>query len=157
MPLACAAALATAAPAPAAIVVQRSIAGAALDMSRAQIKKQLGEPTARRRAEDLSVWTFRGQMTVVFTDGRKGATSVSTTNPKQRTGAGLGVGATRKEVRRGLRGESCSGPSCFLGTFANGSRNTIFSFGPDGRVTRVEVRRQIIDPYDQSPRGTVGR
>jgi hypothetical protein len=139
--------VAIAAPAEAVIVPQRSIAGVALDMTRTEVKQVVGEPVTRRRVEDLVIWTFPGKLRVLFTDRAKAVTSVVTESRGERTRSGIGVGSTRKQVRRALKGEYCSPFDCSLGTLAHRSRNTMFGFGADrtGPVEFVEVRRQFVD------------
>jgi hypothetical protein len=66
-----------------------------------------------------------------------GATVVATRSPRYRTGAGIGVGATRAALLRAHPAAACAGRVCRLGPGA-GRAVTRFLLA-DGRVVRVAV------------------
>ena len=139
--------LVLAAPAGARIVPQKSIAGVALGMSMEEVAERFGNPVSRQRTEGSTIWRFPRTLTVVFDDRAKGVTLVGTRSRRQRTASGIGVGSTRKQVRRALKGEHCSPALCLLGDGSHRSRSTYFSFGIDGKgpVESVEVRYELLD------------
>jgi len=142
---ACAASLAAPAAAGALIQVDRGIAGARLDNTRAEVRAALGRPASRRAGDNefgrFVEWRFRGGIRVLFQGGRR-VTSVSTTGLGDRTRRGVGVGSTRRAVRRRVDGITCDtfeeGTSCHTGEFEAGGRITDFWL-ENGRVQRVTV------------------
>ena len=130
------------------IVVQRSIAGVAIDMTRAEVLETKGDPTRRSTTgpsdERYTVWEYGKALTVTFRHKGPLVTGVMTTKPGQRTRSGLGVGSTLAQLRSGLRGEHCNDLGCGLGTMALGTINTFFGFGADGGgvVELVTISRQ---------------
>jgi hypothetical protein len=78
---------------------------------------------------------------VLFQGGQR-VTSVSTTGVGDRTSRGVGVGSTRRAVRRRVEGITCEEfedvTSCHTGEFLAGKRITDFLLR-NGRVRRVTV------------------
>jgi opacity protein-like surface antigen len=142
---ACAAALATPAAAAAMIQVDRGIAGARLDNTRAEVRAALGRPASTRSGKNpfgrFVEWRFRGGIRVLFQGGRR-VTSVSTTGLGDRTRRGVGVRSSERAVRRRVAGVRCEDfgdvRSCHTGEFKPGRRITDFLIR-GGRVTRVTV------------------
>jgi hypothetical protein len=142
---ACAAALAAPAAAGAMIQIDRGIAGARLDNTRAEVRAALGRPSSRRSGENkfgrFVEWRFRGGIRVLFQGGER-VTNVATTGFGDRTRRGVGVGSTERAVRGRVAGVRCRSfgdvRSCHTGDFDAGDRITDFLIR-DGRVTRVSV------------------
>ena len=146
MPVVCAAAaaLAFAVEARAVIVVQRSIGGIALQMTRAQVRATLGRPlrvrTGANEFGSFTVLVYR-RVTVTLQSGPR-VTAVQTTSPLERTAPGVGVGSAVADVRAHVRGIRCRNESgfrhCFVGSFVPGHRVTDFRIR-GGRVASVSV------------------
>jgi hypothetical protein len=124
----------------AAIVPQRSIAGVALDMTKAQVRARLGAPPrVRHGRNDFGPWTqFVYPRVEVTFQGGNAATGLQTTSPKERTTRGAHVGSTKAELLARVHGLKCETGHCFLGAFLPGKRVTDF-FLRNGRVSRVIV------------------
>jgi hypothetical protein len=136
--------LAFAAGATASIVPNRSIGGASLGQTRAQVRTKLGTPlSVKRGRNDFGRYTvFRyAQVTVTF-QGNAGATALATTSAAQRTARGVGVGSTEAQVKARVRGVRCSSfgslRHCTLGRELPGRRVTDFLLRRR-RVVRVVV------------------
>jgi len=146
---ACLAALALPQAAAALIQVDRGIAGARIDNTRAQVRAALGPPDGSRSGDNdfgpFVEYRYAGGLRVLFQGGRR-VTSVSTTGRGDRTARGVGVGSTERAVRArvdGVRCETIGGTrSCHTGDFAAGERITDFLLRR-GRVTRVTVGRVL--------------
>ena len=91
----------TASSARAVIVVQRSIGGVKLQMTKAQVRAKLGRPM-RVRVGSNEFGTFvekvYRRVTVTFQSGDR-VTNVSTTSPLEQTASGVGVGSTKSQVK----------------------------------------------------------
>jgi hypothetical protein len=137
--------LATASVATATIVLQRGMADVRLGMTQARVRAVLGEPLRTEHgSNDFGSYTelrFPHRIRVVF-QGDLRVTSISTTGRHERTTGGIGVGSTEAEVKANVPSVSCETfvglRSCYVGTFAPGSRVTDFQLR-NGRVTRVTV------------------
>ena len=127
-------------PARAIIVPQRSIAGVALDMTKAQVRAKLGAPPrVRNGRNDFGVWTqFVYPRVEVTFQGGNAVTGLQTTSPKERTAGGAHVGSTKAQLLARVNGLKCETGHCFLGSFTAGKRVTDF-FLRRGRVTRIVV------------------
>jgi hypothetical protein len=134
------------------IVVQHSIAGVAIDMTRAQVIALKGKPIRRRSSGkgsyQVTLWTFPGRLEVGFQRRGPRVTSVTTYNRAQRTASGIGPGSTIQRVRAALKGEHCNDFGCLVGTLALGTIYTEFDVGADGAgpVEWVSVVRQRPQP-----------
>ena len=143
--LSVAVALAVAVPtANAVIVVQRSIAGVKLGMTKAQVRATLGRPMrVRSGTNDFGAFRelFYRRVTVTFQGGLH-VTSVRTTSSLERTAAGVGVGSTKAEVKAHVKNVHCRNESgfrhCFVGAFLPGRTVTDFRLR-NGRVSSVSV------------------
>ena len=129
-----------AAPARAAIVAQRSIAGVTLELTKAQVRAKLGAPSrVRHGRSDFGAWTqFVYPRVEVTFQGGNAVTSLQTTSQKERTARGAHVGSTKAELLARVQGLKCETAHCFLGSFTAGKRVTDF-FLRRGRVTRIVV------------------
>ena len=142
---AAAAALALPALAAAQVQVDRGLAGARLGSTVRQVQAALGRParaqTGRNEFGSFRQETYGGGI-VVFYQGGRAVSSVSTTGLGDRTASGVGVGSSESAVRRGVPGVRCETTagfrSCHTGQFLAGRRVTDFSIRR-GRVTRVTV------------------
>jgi hypothetical protein len=146
--LSCAALLAllsAAAPAAALIQVDRGIAGARLKNTKAQVHAALGKPVSRQTgSSDFGPFLqerYRGGI-VVFYQGAKRVTSVTTTGLGDRTAKGVGIGSPEAAVKRHVPGVTCEtiagARSCHTNDFLPGRRVTDF-FLKKGKVVRVSV------------------
>jgi hypothetical protein len=129
------------------IVPQQSIAGVPLLMSEAGVRHVLGAPRSVRSLPDEIQGTIRrmdyGKTEVYLSATADGTVfSVVTTDPRQRTQAGVHVGSSERGVRRGVAGVRCLGPrtlrSCVVGRELAGRRVTQFSLSAD-RVRRITL------------------
>lgn len=139
------AALALPASASALIQVDRGIAGARIGSTVAQVHAALGQPAraqlGRNEFGSFRQETYRGGI-VVFYQGSRSVTSVTTTGLGDRTASGVGVGSSEAAVRAGVAGVRCEttagARSCHTHDFRPGRRVTDF-FIRRGRVTRVSL------------------
>ena len=142
--VALAAALAVTPAAPARIVVQKSIAGVQLRMTRAKVIQLLGQPPKRRTGTNIfGRWTdfVYPSVRVTFQSGAR-VTSLRTTSRRERTARGVGPGATEAQVRARVAGVRCRTESgfrhCWLGRFLPGGLVTDFHIRR-GRVSAVVI------------------
>lgn len=127
------------------IQVDKGIAGARLGNTTAQVHAALGRPARSQRGRnDFGSFlqeTYAGSI-LVFYQGGRAVTSVTTTGLGDRTAKGVGVGSTEAAVRAnvpGVRCETTSGSrSCHTHDFLPGRRVTDF-FIKSGKVTRVSL------------------
>lgn len=138
------AALLVAAPAGAAIVPQKGIAGVELRMTKAQVRAKLGAPKrVEKGRNDFGRFTrfLYPRVTVLFQSGAK-VTAVRTMSPLERTAAGVGVGATEAKVKARVPGVKCATLSgarqCVVGVFKPGRVITAFQIS-EGHVSTVVV------------------
>jgi len=135
----------TASSARAVIVVQRSIGGVKLQMTKAQVRAKLGRPM-RVRVGSNAFGTFTEKVfrrvTVTFQSGDR-VTNVSTKSPLEQTASGVGVGSTKFQVRAGVPNATCKNEfgfrHCFVGAFLPGRTVTDFRLGNNGRVKSVSI------------------
>ena len=139
-------ALVVAAPAQAMIQIDRGIAGARLDNTRAEVRAALGKPSSVRRDMGIfgptELFRYRGGLRVLFLGSRPRVVGVFTTGRGDRTIRGVGVGSSERAVRRrvpGVRCETIAGTrSCHTNEFLAGERVTDFQIR-GGKVRRVSV------------------
>ena len=144
--VAAATALLSVTPAGGAIVVQRSIAGVALGMTKAQVRAILGSPTRVRDGKSPAghfVQLVYGRVTVEFQDApHVTVTTLRTSSRLERTATGVGVGSTERAVRRAVPDVACygwkGGRQCILGKLLPGRAVTIFEL-ERGHVTELVV------------------
>jgi hypothetical protein len=124
------------------IQVDRGIAGARLGNTKAQVRAALGQPrrvvTGNNIFGPFTVFRYAGGVRVTFQSGNR-VTAAATTGLGDRTARGVGVGSTRRAVRRRVPGVRCEAVGiCQTGTSEPGDRITAF-FISRGRVFRVSV------------------
>jgi hypothetical protein len=127
------------------IQIDRGIAGARLNNTKAQVRAALGKPGRIVHGNNdfgsFTSFRYRGAIAVTFQGDRR-VTSVTTKGPGDRTARGVGVRSTEQAVEQRVAGISCETffgtRSCHTGTFAAGTRVTDFRIR-NGRVTRVTV------------------
>jgi hypothetical protein len=127
------------------VQVDRGIAGARLNATRAQVRAALGKPTkVVGGTNDFGRYvryTYAGGLRVFF-QGRTRVTSVTTTGLGDRTATGVGVGSSEAEVKAGVKGVKCETfetiRSCHTGDLLPGKRVTDFLI-QDGKVSRITV------------------
>ena len=127
------------------IQIDRGIAGARLNNTKAQVRAALGKPRkVVNGTNDFGPFTefrYRGGITVGF-QGRKRVTGVSLTGLGDRTARGVGVGSTEQDVDQKVPGVTCetivSARTCHTGDFTPGTRVTDFMIR-NGKVRRVVV------------------
>ena len=96
------------------IVVNQSIAGINLGVSKAYVLKHFGPPAKKSTVGGQTLWSYFGRKLVVgVKNGR--VTEVFTQNPSQRTASGIGVGSTIAAVKSHIRGVRCQHVSGFPG------------------------------------------
>ncbi len=134
----------TASSARAVIVVQRSIGGVKLQMTKGQVRAKLGRPM-RVHVGSNEFGTFvekvYRRVTVTFQSGDR-VTNVSTTSPLEQTASGVGVGSTKSQVKAKVPNVTCKNESgfkhCFVGAFLPGRTVTDFRLR-NGRVSAVSI------------------
>jgi hypothetical protein len=142
---ACAAFLVLPATAEGMIQVDKGIAGARINNTKAQVRAALGTPASVKHGTNefgaFSEFRYRGGIRITFQGGSR-VSGIDTTGLGDRTARGVGVGSTERAVRRkvsGVRCETLAGVrSCHTGDFLPGKRVTDFHLR-NGRVTRVTV------------------
>ena len=135
------------APGPAGAIIQldRGIAGARLDNTKAEVRTALGQPKRVRHGTNdfgpFTVFVYAGGIRVFFQSGNT-VTAVSTTGLGDRTARGIGVRSTEAAVEARVPGAECETSDgtriCLLGQGLPGERVTAF-FLRNGRVVRVLV------------------
>ncbi len=135
------AALTAAAPAGAAIVPGKSIAGVKLGMTQAQVIVVLGAPshTTHGTNEFGSFTVFEYRRLRVTFQGDVTATAVKTTRKGELTPHGVHVGSTRAQLKAGVTKLHCITPRlCQKGKSNPGARVTVFRLF-NGKVTSILV------------------
>ena len=135
----------TASSARAVIVVQRSIAGAKLQMTKAQVRAKLGRPmrvvVGSNEFGTFTEMVYR-RVTVTFQGGNR-VTNVRTTSRLEQTKSGVGVGSTKVQVKIAVPNATCKNESgfrhCFVGAFLPGRIVTDFRLGNNGRVKSISI------------------
>jgi hypothetical protein len=135
----------TASSARAVIVVQRSIGGIKLQMTKAQVRAKLGRPMRVRVLNNefgTVIEKVYRRVTVTFQSGDR-VTNVRTTSPLEQTASGVGVSSTKSQVKVGVHNVTCKNESgfkhCFVGAFLPGRTVTDFRLGSSGRVNSVSI------------------
>ena len=139
------AALVAAPAASAMIQIDKGIAGARIDNTKAQVHAALGKPTSKKTGHnDFGAFLeehYRGGIVVDY-QGAKRVSSITTTGLGDRTSRGVGIGSTEAAVKAkvpGVKCETSSGiRSCHTHDFTAGQRVSDF-FLKHGKVARVSV------------------
>jgi hypothetical protein len=122
------------------IVPQAEIAGVHLLMSEAGVRHVLGRPRSMRSVKDEIQGTIRlmdyGRTKVYLSATADGTVfDVTTTDRRQKTKSGVGVGSSERAVKRGVAHVRCTGPtqqrSCTVGRLLAGKRVTSFVLSGD--------------------------
>lgn len=137
-----------------ALVVDRSMAGVELEMTKDQVREVLGSPTESRRADDdfgrVQRWYFKGPKAHFYF--RRGAenepvvTAMFTRRGFVRGESNSGVGTPESALRERIDGLTCetfTAPgykqrSCYTGDFGPGDVVTDFGMS-DGRVGSLRL------------------
>jgi hypothetical protein len=129
------------------IAPQRSIAGIALTMTRAEVRAAKGDPLhVVHGSNDFGNYTvFKyGHLNVTF-QGNAGATAVATSRPGQRTREGIHVGSTEAALAAAYPNLHCRTDfdgfrDCWTGAFQPGKRVTDYLITSDSRrIWRITV------------------
>lgn len=139
--LAAVVALVLAAPAQAAIVPGKSIAGVKLGMTETQMVGVLGLPDSVQNGSNafgpFTVFKYR-KLSVTF-QGREDVTAVKTTRKSEKTSHGIGVGSTKAQLKAGVTKLKCITKNlCQKGKSVPGARVTVFRLY-HGKVTSILV------------------
>ena len=143
-------ALTVPAPASAALVPQRSLAGIELGMSEKEVRAAKGEPdevTHPRHPIVGRSTVFRYGLTEVTLFEQSGVVNITTTS-KRETYRGTGVGSTERALRRAVRGERCDTAyghrTCHVGRIEPGRKVTTWYISrKTGKVRRISLGRVI--------------
>jgi hypothetical protein len=127
------------------IQIDRGIAGARINNTKAQVRAALGTPAkvvnGTNEFGTFSQYRYRGSITVTFQGGNR-VTAVATTGLGDRTARGVGVRSKESTVVAKVPGVTCQTVlgtrECHTGDAMAGQRTTSFLFAA-GRVTRVTV------------------
>lgn len=96
------------------IVVNQSIAGINLGVSKAYVLKHFGPPAQKKVVSGQTLWSYFGRKLVVgVRNGR--VTEVFTQNPGQKTASGIGVGSSIAAVKSHIKGVRCQHVPNFMG------------------------------------------
>jgi hypothetical protein len=129
------------------IVPQQSLAGVHLLMSRAGVEHVLGAPKSLKSIPDEIQGTVRrmdyGKTKVYLSATEDGTVfSITTTDRRQKTASGVGVGSSERAIKRGVKAVTCAGPQrlrhCTVGRLLAGQRVTSFVLTKD-RVRRITL------------------
>ncbi len=143
-------ALTVPAPASAALVPQRSLAGIELGMTGKELRAAKGEPDDVRRFDHPIVGSateWRYGLTRITVFKQSGVVNITTTS-KRETYRGTGVGSTERAMRRVVRGERCATEfghrTCHVGRLEPGRKVTTWYISRrTGKVRRISLGRVI--------------
>ena len=143
-------ALTVPAPASAALVPQRSLAGIELGMTAKEVRAERGEPDEVTRPKHPIVGrstVYRYGLTRVTIFDQSGVVNITTTSRRE-TYRSTGVGSTERAMRRAVRGERCATEhghrTCHVGRFEPGRKVTTWYISPKtGKVRRISLGRVI--------------
>ena len=143
-------ALTVPAPASAALVPQRSLAGIELGMTAKEVRAVKGTPDDVRHPNHPIVGRtteYRYGLTRVTIFKQSGVTNITTTSKRERY-RGTGVGSTERAMRKVVRGERCSTQfghrTCHVGRLEPGRKVTTWYISPKtGKVRRISLGRVI--------------
>jgi hypothetical protein len=125
------------------IVPEQSIAGVHLLMSAAGVRHVLGAPKSFRSVPDEIQGTIRvmdyGKTKISLSATADGTVfTITTTDRRQKTAAGVGVGSSVASVRRTVAGVRCDAAACIVGRELAGRRVTRFTLSK-GHVRRITL------------------
>jgi hypothetical protein len=133
------------------IVPGESIAGIEVGMKQAQVEEILGEPdeTNRARNEIFGAYTelVYGKTTIGLFNSNRRVFNVTTRSRSERTDRNIGIGSTRRAVRRRVPKVKCENVQgfrhCYVGKFVAGRIVMDFILNRDNRVKRITLARVI--------------
>jgi len=140
--------LVPAAGAHAEIVSQKSIAGVELGASQIEVREAVGNPDRLVDGENSAgpYTEFRYPKMSVFFQDDADASAVRTTDPKEKTAKGIGVGSSASAVKKKVGGARCKlrgrKGTCTVGRNRRGRPRTIFTVRR-GKVTAVELEQGL--------------
>ena len=129
------------------IVPQQSIDGVHLLMSAPGVRHVLGAPKSTKTLKDEIQGTIRlmdyGKTKVYLSATADGTVfSIMTTDRRQKTATGVGVGSTERALKRGVKSLHCTAPganrACTVGRELAGKRVTRFVLS-GGRVRQITL------------------
>jgi hypothetical protein len=121
----------------AAKVTFSGIGDVRLGMAEADVRSEMGRPTTTRLSRNRGAVVLhyrRRKLDVTIDSGQSRVVGVRTRSRAQRTRSGLGVGSTKTEVRRKLRGEKC----------ATALRVLVCTVERSGAIMDFELRRDKV-------------
>jgi len=131
------------------LVPQQSLRGIKIGMVASQVRAVAGKPSSNKVTGHPLLGKTRtmrfGLVEVIFrgTAATAPVVNLSTTSRNERTGGGIGVGSSEKELAAKLTGERCRTElgyrHCYLGKWSPGFVVTDFSISKAGRVTRITL------------------
>jgi hypothetical protein len=133
------------------IVPGKSIAGIEVGMKKAKVIEILGQPDETNRAnhEIFGAYTelVYGKTTIGLFDSNRRVFNVTTRSRSERTDRNIGVGSTKRAVRRRVEGVKCEIVQgfrhCYLGRFVPVKIVMDFVLNRDNRVRRITLARVI--------------
>ena len=133
------------------IVPGESIAGVKVGMKEAQVREILGTPDETNRAthEIFGAYTelVYGKTTIGLFDSNRRVFNVTTRSRSERTDRNIGMGSTRRAIRRRVEGVKCENVQgfrhCYLGKFLPGRIVMDFILNRDNKVKRITLARVI--------------
>jgi hypothetical protein len=138
VPLAVAVSLAATASAAATIVLNKSIAGVSLGMTKARVERTLGKPLHVRQVQAITTETEYAypRLIVRFMDGR--ARMLVTHHRGEKLASGVGVGSSLGALRKAVNGLECRQLGRTLDCYAGQASS------PGKAASRFTLRRQRI-------------
>ena len=135
------------------IVINKSIMGIELGMTQAEVMDEAGEPTKESVEEHVILGSQRvfkyGKTRVAFSGTNKKAQviQVATKDPDQETGKGVGVGTSKRQIKRKIDKAKCEKFSgfrhCYVGKGSPGTPLTDFILNKDNRVKEIRLNLVI--------------
>jgi outer membrane protein assembly factor BamE (lipoprotein component of BamABCDE complex) len=138
-------ALTVAAVASAKIVVNQGMFGIKLGQSMSQVRHKLGKPSQVITFSSTTTWFYASRdLTVDFRKAPRVVDDMYTTNSKQRTANGVGIGTSEQALKRKVHGLRChtqadAGTHCLTTTSTAG---TDFHIGAHHKVDSVFITSQ---------------
>lgn len=132
----------------ATIVVNRGMFGVSIGATKTLVRHKLGNPSQVFGPAQRTIWLYaRRNLFLEWLLKSQHLTMLLTTNPKERTRAGVGVGSSKRDVKRLVPGVHCAtteplmaGADCIVSSLAS-KRSTFFSITA-GKVDSVMITMQ---------------
>lgn len=128
------------------IVLQQSIGGVHLQMSAAGVRHVLGAPKSTKSVKDgetdpptpIRVMDY-GKTKISLSATEDGTVfNITTSDRRQKTSGGVGVGSSVAAIRRTIAGVRCDAHACIVGRELAGKRVTRFTLSK-GHVRRITL------------------